>query len=125
MTDAEIMLSIVLLLLVLVLAINVLTLHDRIQKIEANILTKKRGMESREAKIKKVIFNDPATIIFWSDGTKTVVKCSEGDEFDKEKGILYASLKKFCNGIEYNNILKNIGSFGDWNDFLSGITYKE
>lgn len=25
--------------------------------------------------IKKVIFNDPATIVLWNDGTKTVVKC--------------------------------------------------
>lgn len=25
-------------------------------------------------KIKDVIFNDPATIVYWADGTKTVVK---------------------------------------------------
>ena len=28
--------------------------------------------------IKNVIFNEPATIIIWKDGTKTVVKCQEG-----------------------------------------------
>ncbi len=44
--------------------------------------------------IKNVIFNDPATIVFWSDGTKTVVKCQEGDEFDKEKGLAMAISKK-------------------------------
>lgn len=27
--------------------------------------------------IKRVIYNAPATIIFWSDGEKTVVKCHE------------------------------------------------
>lgn len=27
--------------------------------------------------IERVIYNAPATIIFWSDGTKTVVKCHE------------------------------------------------
>lgn len=27
--------------------------------------------------IKNVIFNDPATIVFWKDGTKTVVKCQK------------------------------------------------
>ena len=32
-----------------------------------------------ECTITKVIFADPATIIFWSDGTKTVVKCEETD----------------------------------------------
>ena len=30
----------------------------------------------KDPKIKNVIFNDPATIVFWSDGTKTIVKCS-------------------------------------------------
>lgn len=44
--------------------------------------------------IKDVIFNDPATIVFWADGTKTVVKCQEGDEFDPEKGLTMAIAKK-------------------------------
>lgn len=44
--------------------------------------------------ITNVIFNDPATIVFWSDGTKTVVKCCEDDIFDEEKGLAMAVLKK-------------------------------
>lgn len=44
--------------------------------------------------IKKVVFNDPATIVFWSDGTKTVVKCGENDEYDPEKGLAMAIAKK-------------------------------
>lgn len=45
--------------------------------------------------IKKVIFNDPATIVLWADGTKTVVKCSnEYDVFDEEKGLAMAICKK-------------------------------
>lgn len=44
--------------------------------------------------ITNVIFNDPATIVFWSDGTKTVVKCCEDDDFDEEKGLAMAVLKK-------------------------------
>lgn len=44
--------------------------------------------------IEKVIFNDPATIIFWKDGTKTVVKCSENDEFSPEVGMAMAISKK-------------------------------
>lgn len=44
--------------------------------------------------IKDVIFNDPATIVFWDDGSKTVVKCQEGDEFDPEKGLAMAISKK-------------------------------
>ena len=45
-------------------------------------------------KIKKVIFNDPATIVFWNDGTKTVVKAQNYDEFDAEKGLAMAIVKK-------------------------------
>lgn len=45
-------------------------------------------------KIKNVIFNDPATIVFWADGTKTVVKCQDGDIFDPEKGLAMAISKK-------------------------------
>lgn len=45
--------------------------------------------------IKKVIFNDPATIIIWGNGDKTVVKCGEGDTFDPEKGMAMAIAKRF------------------------------
>lgn len=44
--------------------------------------------------IKKVIFNCPATIVYWVDGTKTIVKC-DGEEFDPEKGLAMAIAKKF------------------------------
>ena len=41
-----------------------------------------------------VIYNDPATIVFWSDGTKTVVKASHGDKFVPEVGLAMAITKK-------------------------------
>ena len=44
--------------------------------------------------IKKVIYNNPATIIFWADDTKTVVQCQEGDDYDPEKGLAIAIAKK-------------------------------
>lgn len=46
--------------------------------------------------IKKIIFNDPATIILWNDGTKTVVKCGPDDAYDPEKGYVMCLLKRFC-----------------------------
>ena len=49
----------------------------------------------RKEDIKKVIFNDPATIVYWKDGTKTVVKCQDGDVYDKEKGLAMCITKKF------------------------------
>ena len=51
-----------------------------------------RGSWNNKLEIKKVIFNDPATIVFWKDGTKTVVKC-ENEEFDEEKGLAMAIVK--------------------------------
>ncbi len=44
--------------------------------------------------IKDVIYNPPATIVFWMDGTKTVVRCGEYDNFDCEKGLAMAIAKK-------------------------------
>ena len=44
--------------------------------------------------IKNVIFNDPATIILWNDGSKTVVKCGEDEVYDPEKGLAMAISKK-------------------------------
>ena len=43
--------------------------------------------------IKKVKFNPPATIVFWTDNTKTVVKC-KGEDYDPEKGLAMCICKK-------------------------------
>ena len=45
---------------------------------------------------RKVIFNNPATIVLWSDGTKTVVKRQKGDRYNKEAGLAMCYVKKFC-----------------------------
>ena len=57
--------------------------------------------------IKKVIFNDPATIVLWSDGTKTVVKCQEGDTYSKELGLAMCISKKYLgNKGNFNEVFK-------------------
>ena len=57
--------------------------------------------------IKKVIFNNPATIVLWEDGTKTVVKKQKGERWDKEKGLAMAIVKKMHgNKSNYNDIFK-------------------
>ena len=59
--------------------------------------------------VKKVIFNDPATIVYWKDGTKTIVKCQDGDDFDSEKGFAMAFLKKcWGNKGNFNDNLRKI-----------------
>ena len=52
------------------------------------------GLNVSILQIKDVIFNNPATIVFWVDGTKTVVKCQDGDIYDPEKGLAMAISKK-------------------------------
>ena len=57
-------------------------------------------------KIENVIFNDPATIVFWADGTKTVVK-AENEPYDPEKGLAMAISKKALgNKYDYYNVFK-------------------
>ena len=57
--------------------------------------------------IKQVIFHDPATIVYWTDGTRTVVKCHDGDMYDPEKGLAMAISKKALgNKVNYRNVFK-------------------
>lgn len=58
---------------------------------------KKTASAMSTAAIKDAIFAPPATIVYWSDGSKTVVKCSEKDVFDPEKGLAMAIAKR-CGG---------------------------
>lgn len=61
----------------------------------------KTASATNTAAIKNVIFAPPATIVYWSDGSKTVVKCSEKDVFDPEKGLAMAIAKR-CGGNKGN-----------------------
>ena len=59
--------------------------------------SKKSTSATNTAAIKDVIFAPPATIVYWSDGSKTVVKSSEKDVFGPEKGLAMAVAKR-CGG---------------------------
>ena len=73
-------------------------LIDEIRKENEKENEKMRLIDCKEritnAMIKNVIFNPPATVVFWTDGTKTVVKTQNGEEFDPEKGLTMAYFKK-------------------------------
>jgi len=54
----------------------------------------------------RIVYNPPATIVFWKDKTKTVVKCSEGEEYSEYFGFLAALGKKiFETNSEVNRIV--------------------
>ena len=65
----------------------------------------RRGLSS----IVKVIFNEPATIIFYIDKfgeeQKVVVKCSKDDDYDPEKGLAMA-LSKILLGDDFHKTFK-------------------
>ncbi len=81
-------------------------LNDQAKKICENFA---KGYVRENTKLvpKNVIFNNPATIVFWYDGTKTVVK-AEGEPFDPEKGLAMAYAKRASGntGSYYNEFKK-------------------
>ena len=74
--------------------------------------------------IEKVMFHDPATIVYWSDGDKTVVKATEGETFNEEIGLAMAISKKYCYNMsiwkaeskpraDFKRLVKNAKRFED------------
>lgn len=61
-------------------------------------------------KPKKIVFNNPATVVFWDDGTKTVVKRQKGTPFNKYYGYLAALGKKLHGStIKVERMIEQIG----------------
>lgn len=48
--------------------------------------------------IKEVLYKEPAVIVFWSDGTKTLSICDERDTYNPEFGLTLAVMKKLVSG---------------------------
>lgn len=74
---------------------------------------------NRRFEIKKVIFNDPATIVIWANGDKTVVK-AQNEMYDPEKGLAMAFAKRALGGKgSYYDIFKQWlpNEKVDFNDF--------
>lgn len=82
---------------------------DELHGIEAY----RKRKEKKVPQIERVIFNAPATIVFWKDGTKTVVKAQGDDEFDPEKGLAMAICKKSLGNERdyYEVFLKHVGRY--------------
>lgn len=71
-------------------------IDNELRMLENFLLNTENVKKEREydMRIEKVIFNDPATIVLWKDGTKTIVKCGNEDAYDPEKGLAMAIAKK-------------------------------
>lgn len=61
----------------------------------------------KKVKPRRVIFYAPATIVYWDDGTKTVVKCDNRDTYSKEAGLALCYMKKMLGSSRvFNDVLK-------------------
>ena len=55
--------------------------------------------------IKRVLFREPATIVFFEDGSKTTAICGKEDKYDKEVGLSVCMLKRVLGNQSYRNIM--------------------
>ena len=59
--------------------------------------------------IKEIIYSNPATVVFWSDGTKTVAKCHKDDTYNSNLGVAVAVLKKIAGSKFASKLLEDWG----------------
>ena len=76
-------------------AIDVLKIYDRFINID-------------HVYINEVLYNDPVVVVFWSDGTKTVAKCANGDIYSAETGLSICIVKKILGASKVHDL------FDDW-----------
>ena len=87
--------------------IIMMELSDLKNEIVKTLFGDNKDNNSEELDFEDIIINPPATIVKWDDGTKTVVKCQNGDVYDAEKGIALCFMKKmFDNKSYYNEVIK-------------------
>ena len=88
--------------------------YDFLNNLEGTIQTPKLEKENRNMKtkrekkvsVKKVIYNEPAVIVIWSDGTKTKAVCGAEDQFNKEAGLAICFAKKWIGNKAFHNAVE-------------------
>lgn len=63
--------------------------------------------------VDRITFNGDITIVWFVDGTKTIVKCSAGDTPDRQTAIAYAILKRMYGTANDDGTVDSTG-FGSW-----------
>jgi hypothetical protein len=113
---------------------NLISWNGDIDTVDAALYAKKKMQELERGskmdrdickEIKNVKFNPPATIVFWTDNTKTVVKCN-GEDYDPEKGLAMCICKKVLGnkGNYYNVFKKWLPNEEETESNLPKITFK-
>jgi len=65
------------------------------------------GFEPDYFDSKKIIFSGNCTIVIWKDGTKTIARCSKGDNFSPEAGLAICFMKHVLGEAKAKKILRN------------------
>lgn len=73
----------------------------------------------------RVIYNPPATIAIWADGSKTVVKCDEDDVYDPKYGLALCYMKKALGSSRAFNDALRAGREEEVRKFLKEHRYIE
>lgn len=77
---------------------------SKCQNSNCNKVSGKENSNDINLPIKHVIFNEDRTIIVWKDGTKTMVKCSDGDVYSKEGGFAIAICEALIGKQKFKNL---------------------
>ena len=81
--------------------------YNKVEGAKTDMNCKYNRNTGNPLEIKNVYFNDPVTVVMWNDGTKTIVRCSENDFYDPEKGLAMAIVKKaYGNDNKFHKIFK-------------------
>ena len=62
-------------------------------KIPGNFYIEKNG-NTKMIYIKKVLYNNPVTVVWWSDGTVTRNRCPENVTYNPDTGLLFCIAKR-------------------------------
>ena len=81
--------------------------YNKTEGVKSDMNRKSIRSAANPLEIKNVYFNDPVTVVMWNDGTKTIVRCSENDFYDPEKGLAMAIVKKaYGNDSKFHKVFK-------------------
>lgn len=82
--------------------------------------------EMKKIDVEKIIFNGPKTIVFWTDGTKTIVSISKDEaKFDPEAAFCAAYTKKtFGTNSKIKRIISEKSNYKEWKEEADNQLYK-
>ena len=55
--------------------------------------------------VEKILFRNPATIVWFTDGTKSVAICGHDDTYDKETGVAICLCKRMLGNKGYRELM--------------------